>query len=187
MHWFNGTGHSYKGSAVPIIEQDFHLYGIIWNDVSMQFTLDGYPYYEFVFANYPNAEPIFTRPFFFLLNVAIGGNWPGNPNGTAVFPATMEVDYIRSYTNNIIGIENTPSSKIMLYPNPCENLVQLNTALPFAVWSYEVHTFTGLQIASGILEAGKRDITSQYWLPGMYIIQLKTQGYDPVTFRIQKK
>ena len=187
MHWYNGTGHSYKGSAVPIIEQDFHLYGILWNDTSVTFTLDGFPYYEFLYANYPNAAPIFNRPFFFLLNVAIGGNWPGNPDGTTVFPATMEVDYIRTYTNTIIGMEDFVNSTIALYPNPCESQLRLTNALPIADWSYEVLSFTGQRIASGTLEAGMREINCQNWLPGTYIMQLKSDGCEPVNLRFQKK
>ena len=41
----------------------------------------------------------FTKPFFFILNVAVGGNWPGPPNDETQFPQKMHVDYIRVYPN----------------------------------------------------------------------------------------
>jgi hypothetical protein len=40
---------------------------------------------------------VFDHPFFFLLNVAVGGDWPGNPDETTVFPQTMSVDWVRVY------------------------------------------------------------------------------------------
>ena len=40
----------------------------------------------------------FDRNFFFILNLAVGGNWPGAPDASTVFPVTMEVDYVRVYS-----------------------------------------------------------------------------------------
>jgi beta-glucanase (GH16 family) len=40
---------------------------------------------------------VFDHPFFMLLNVAVGGNWPGSPDATTVFPQKMYVDYVRVY------------------------------------------------------------------------------------------
>jgi beta-glucanase (GH16 family) len=40
---------------------------------------------------------VFDHPFFLLLNVAVGGNWPGNPDDTTTFPQTLLVDYVRVY------------------------------------------------------------------------------------------
>ena len=41
---------------------------------------------------------VYDHPFFMLLNVAVGGGWPGDPDGTTMFPQTMKVDYVRVYT-----------------------------------------------------------------------------------------
>jgi beta-glucanase (GH16 family) len=40
---------------------------------------------------------VYGRPFFIILNLAVGGSWPGNPDDTTVFPETMLVDYVRVY------------------------------------------------------------------------------------------
>jgi beta-glucanase (GH16 family) len=40
---------------------------------------------------------VFDHPFFIILNVAVGGGWPGNPDATTVFPQQMQVDYVRVY------------------------------------------------------------------------------------------
>jgi beta-glucanase (GH16 family) len=44
----------------------------------------------------------FHEEFFFIFNVAVGGNWPGNPDATTVFPQQMRVDYIRVFQKNMI-------------------------------------------------------------------------------------
>ena len=43
------------------------------------------------------AQWVFDHPFFVLLNVAVGGTWPGSPDGSTRFPQTMLVDYLRLY------------------------------------------------------------------------------------------
>ena len=45
----------------------------------------------------PGQRWVFDHPFFLLLNVAVGGDWPGNPDASTVFPQTMLVDYVRVY------------------------------------------------------------------------------------------
>jgi beta-glucanase (GH16 family) len=44
------------------------------------------------------ARWVYDHPFFLLLNVAVGGNWPGNPDSTTTFPQEMEVDWVRVHT-----------------------------------------------------------------------------------------
>lgn len=82
---------------------DWHTYGMIWSKGSIQFYVDS-P--SNVYASYtPSSQSGSTWPFdsgnanFLILNLAVGGNWPGSPNNTAAFPAEMLVDYVRIYTN----------------------------------------------------------------------------------------
>ena len=51
------------------------------------------------------------HPFYLLLNLAVGGNWPGNPDGTTVFPQTIEVDYIRFYKDVSTSLDNSIPQK----------------------------------------------------------------------------
>jgi beta-glucanase (GH16 family) len=186
MHWYNGTGHSYEGSSVPFVEQDFHVYGIYWDQHKVQFQLDSVPYYEFVYANYPNAESIFTKPFFFLLNVAVGGNWPGNPDGSTVFPATMEVDYIRTYVFDAVGIETSARTVLNAFPNPFSDVIHLNASIPLANWNYTVYSLTGQVLYAGTLATSERHIDTKEWNAGMYVLQLSANGQSPVNLRLQK-
>ena len=54
----------------------------------------------------------FLRSFYFILNVAVGGNWPGEPDGTTVFPQTMYTDYIRVYSKNEFQAPAAPALDI---------------------------------------------------------------------------
>ena len=60
--------------------------------------MDGALYQTRTPADLPAGQRwAFDHPFFLLLNVAVGGGWPGNPDATTVFPQTMLVDYVRVY------------------------------------------------------------------------------------------
>lgn len=78
--------------------QDFHVYGIEWWPGSVVWTIDGEPYYEVTKADVlPNHAWLFEEDMYLLLNLAVGGNWPGAPDASTVFPVQMEVDYVRWY------------------------------------------------------------------------------------------
>ena len=74
----------------------FHIYAVDWTPEKVRFLVDGANYYTVTSASIPPGKAwVFDRPFFLLLNLAVGGNWPGNPDQTTVFPQTMLVDYVR--------------------------------------------------------------------------------------------
>jgi len=79
----------------------WHTYGMIWAKGEVQFYVDdpANVYATFTPANFGNPWPFDVGPQFIILNLAIGGDWPGSPDGTTVFPGDMQVDYVRIYTN----------------------------------------------------------------------------------------
>ena len=76
----------------------FHIYSIEWSEQKIDFFIDDTLHFTFKndFTNDFRTWP-FNERFHLLLNVAVGGNWPGPPNNTTVFPQDMEVDYVRVY------------------------------------------------------------------------------------------
>jgi beta-glucanase (GH16 family) len=97
LHWdFNGYA-TYGGSTGVSNPTAFHTYMIEWNSSSIKWFLDGAQFHEANILNSINGTDEFHRPFFFLLNLAVGGNWPGAPNGTTPFPARYQIDYVRVY------------------------------------------------------------------------------------------
>ncbi len=78
---------------------DFHLYAVEWEPGVVRFYVDTNLYATFSSAQWaPGGTWVFDHPFFLLLNVAVGGTWPGSPDSTTVFPQQMLVDYVRVYT-----------------------------------------------------------------------------------------
>lgn len=82
---------------------DFHEYAIEWEPDQIRWYLDGELFHSVDSSQWystqgtGNERAPFDVPFHILLNVAVGGNFPGNPNGGSVFPQTLEVDYVRVY------------------------------------------------------------------------------------------
>lgn len=77
---------------------DFHIFAVEWEPRAIRFYLDNQLYQTYTSDNLPaGAKWVFDHPFYLILNVAVGGNWPGEPDGTTIFPQTMLVDYVRVY------------------------------------------------------------------------------------------
>lgn len=108
IHW-DSTGnntHAQYGAASPNIDvTQYHVYSIEWDASSIKWFVDGTQYLEANIANNINGTEAFHKPFFILFNLAIGGNWPGNPDGSTPFPAKMYVDYVRVYQHG----DNNPT------------------------------------------------------------------------------
>jgi len=79
----------------------WHTYGMIWTKGQIQYYIDtpGNIYETFTPASQAGTWPFDIGPEFILLNLAVGGSWPGSPDSTTVFPSQMVVDYVRIYAN----------------------------------------------------------------------------------------
>jgi len=74
----------------------FHVYGVVWSADSIDFFVDGNAYSKVTRASLPaDGVWIFDKPFFLLLNLAIGGDWPGDPDSATRFPQSMLVDWVK--------------------------------------------------------------------------------------------
>ena len=83
----------------------WHTYGMIWKPGSVAYYIDDptQPYATFTPASIASLSgsvwPFDAGPSFLILNLAVGGDWPGAPSATTTFPAQLVVDYVRIYTN----------------------------------------------------------------------------------------
>jgi beta-glucanase (GH16 family) len=92
-----GIGKPYNLTGNEFAD-DFHLFTVIWQPQSVEFLVDGVTYHKVTPATLPQgARWVFDAPMFLLLNVAVGGVWPRNPDATSQFPQEMLVDYVRVY------------------------------------------------------------------------------------------
>ncbi|WP_369415210.1 glycoside hydrolase family 16 protein [Belliella calami] len=103
LHWDNNGSYSYKGGKLTLpgaakLADNFHVYSIIWDENKIVWLLDDEVFHEQDIS--PAAMDEFRKPFFLLINMAVGGNWPGNPDGTTILPQQMAVDYVRVFEKN---------------------------------------------------------------------------------------
>lgn len=95
----NGYGISARKRASRSLARAFHVYGVTWTPNKLVFTLDGHPYATDTRATLGGGQRwVFNHPFFLILNLAVGGNWPGAPDASTSFPARMLVDWVRVYS-----------------------------------------------------------------------------------------
>jgi beta-glucanase (GH16 family) len=100
-HEFLSASYVFPAGETPF--QDFHLYAIEWEPEEIRWYVDDIQYHRVgvdqwftSMAGAPKGAP-FDQPFHLILNVAVGGIWPGNPDETSVFPQEMQIDYIRVF------------------------------------------------------------------------------------------
>ena len=99
-HW-NANGHAEYGKPTSNFDiTQYHTYGLQWDNQYIRFFVDGNKFYEMYIANNTGDTDEFHRPFYLLLNVAVGGNWPGFSINDSAFPQEMKVDYVRVYQEN---------------------------------------------------------------------------------------
>jgi len=94
----NGIGAPFTLPGGARFADDFHVFAVEWDPAAIRWYVDGALYQTRTPADLPAGQRwAFDHPFFILLNVAVGGGWPGSPDATTVFPQTMLVDYVRVY------------------------------------------------------------------------------------------
>ena len=93
---YDGRGYTLASGK---FSDGFHVFALEWEPGELRWYVDG-DLFSTQRSWYSSADDYpapFDRPFFILLNLAVGGNWPGSPDGTTVFPQRMYVDYVRVY------------------------------------------------------------------------------------------
>ena len=99
-HILNGS-HSYTGDNYVLasggFNDAFHTFSVEWESGAVRWYIDDVLYHSVTEASLGIDPWVFDENFHFILNMAVGGNWPGSPDGTTVFPQTFEIDYLRVY------------------------------------------------------------------------------------------
>jgi beta-glucanase (GH16 family) len=114
MHWNGGNGHVQYGSSTTTSPGSFHIYAVQWDSNSINWYVDNTLYATGNIANNINNTGAFQLPFYVILNLAIGGDLPGNTIDNSSLPTNMLVDYVRVYkaaTSNAPPIGQTITLK----------------------------------------------------------------------------
>lgn len=110
MEWVGrDPGHIYGSLHAPSYDtthginiddsysHNYHTYGVNWQPEQIDFYVDGNIYNTVHKSQSGGHWPFENQKFFILLNLAVGGNWPGSPDGSTHFPAQYVIDYVRVY------------------------------------------------------------------------------------------
>lgn len=100
---YSGTGGIGAGYALPggqAFADAFHTFAVDWSPNAITWSVDGTVYQRRTPADLGGKQWVFNKPFFLILNLAVGGYWPGDPNGSTVFPQQLLVDYVRVSTDS---------------------------------------------------------------------------------------
>ncbi|MGY0489628.1 glycoside hydrolase family 16 protein [Streptomyces sp. WG-D5] len=91
-----GAGYSLPGGAA--FADDFHTFAVDWTPNKITWSVDGTVYQTRTPADVGGNQWVFEKPFFLILNLAVGGYWPGDPDSSTQFPQQLVVDYVRVST-----------------------------------------------------------------------------------------
>lgn len=103
IHWGNNfQQHQSDGQGISLdfpetFADEYHVFSIEWENNSIKWLLDDVEYHSIDNQTTSGQNYPFNEPFFFIINVAVGGQWPGDPDETTTFPEFMAVDYVRVF------------------------------------------------------------------------------------------
>lgn len=124
-----GIGHPTKVKSGEKLS-DFHVYTLEWEPKEMRWYLDGQLYFKLGPQNLKGKTWVFDHPFFVILNLAVGGNWPGNPDASTPFPQQYVLDYVRAYKDPALKLDVAALKKLR---EANDEAARLAAAPPFKV------------------------------------------------------
>lgn len=99
IHYDNNGTHANTGGAFTLpsgkFSDKFHVFSVIWEAGSIKWLVDGVEFYSADISSPALSE--LNNHFFLLINLAVGGNWPGSPDASTAFPQKLIVDYVRVF------------------------------------------------------------------------------------------
>jgi beta-glucanase (GH16 family) len=102
-HWGSSWNvHQYSGESIQLtggqtFSEQFHLFSVEWQEDEIKWYMDDQLYYS-ISPNQMNGQPYpFNASFFLIMNIAVGGDWPGYPDASTSFPQEMVIDCVRVF------------------------------------------------------------------------------------------
>jgi beta-glucanase (GH16 family) len=93
-----GIGGTHALPPGLMVKDDFHVFAVDWQPTSIRWYFDNQQFFELLPEHIPTGTVWpFDHPFFLLMNVAVGGDWPDAPDATTTFPQVMLIDYVRIF------------------------------------------------------------------------------------------
>jgi beta-glucanase (GH16 family) len=189
MHWQDLSGkHAQAGGVATCNVADYHVYGVEWDAKAIKWFVDGKQYFIVSIANNVSGTDEMHLPFFYIINLAVGGSWPGNPDATTTFPDTLYVDYMRVYQLGTTSAASNPKtdqfSLSQNYPNPFNSVTTLSYSIPSKnLVSLKVYNISGRVVSSIVSEEMQAGEYTREWdasnLPGgIYFCKLQAGTFS---------
>ncbi|MEM6317915.1 MAG: family 16 glycosylhydrolase [Bacteroidota bacterium] len=100
-HWGpQGGPNKFKGKSYTIdrkFSERFHVFSLVWEPSEITWYVDEERIHRITPQDMEGQTYRFNQPFYLIFNIAVGGNWPGSPDNTTVFPQKMDIDYVRYF------------------------------------------------------------------------------------------
>jgi beta-glucanase (GH16 family) len=129
----NGIGAGYTLPGGAAFADAFHTFAIDWAPNSIKWSVDGVVYETRTPADVGGNQWVFNQPFFIILNLAVGGDYPGDPDGSTSFPQQLVVDYVHVSTST----GGTGGQAIKGYAGKCVDVAGANPANGTPVQLYD--------------------------------------------------
>ena len=184
---FDSLGHRYHGGSYGLDPTLFHQYAFVWTPTTMTWLVDNNPYYSVNITNGIGNKEEFHLPFFILLNIAVGGNWPGSPSTSTIFPAEMQIDYIRVYKDNSeLDLAENQESLVNISPNPAGTTIKVQSLNSAIIKDITITSSSGQTIGTRAINLlGEIDVADL--LPGLYFITCIDESDRPYSTRFIKE
>lgn len=148
VHWGTKSTHNWAGGQYigPDFSEGFHTFALEWEGNALRWYVDDSLFYQ-------TNDHVPQEPFYIILNTAVGGQWPGNPDETTVFPQYHDIDYVRVYGKEIEGTYflTTYSSKGKVEVNPKKDRYNAGDAVVLTAYpaiGYKFDLWSGTVVSS---------------------------------------
>lgn len=192
LHNSSSYGNTVNTKALQVdsLYTQFHLFEVYWTPDKLQFLVDSVTFYTYNPATKTKANWPYDKPFFFIMNIAMGGNWGSDPryetgglkNGIdpSLSSATMEIDYIRVYKFSYpTGIDDqnqkAGTGKLFFSPNPANEKIQLHFPTDDETYG-KLYNMLGEEVMSFKATSTKSDLDISSLNKGIYFICAETNG-----------
>jgi beta-glucanase (GH16 family) len=143
-----GIGAGYSLPSGQSFADGFHIFAVDWAPSSITWSVDGHAYETRTPADLNGNPWVFDHPFYLLMNLAVGGYWPGDPDGSTSFPQQLVVDYVHVTTSSSGGGTGA-TGQITGYGGKCVDVAAASSANGTAVQLYDCNGTSAQQWTVG--------------------------------------